>query len=185
MTEWKINKYNGDYTRYSEEVDKWIEGTPLPGDVIHVTNKVTYEYPSVKGSNKEILIGDGSNITTSCSSGTIHIHRGNTVTDADYDYELVDAEPLVLGEGLLSQIESSGNTITYTPGNFSLEQMEEWYQATLPEESRNTYTVEPVSLNLGSSMTMNSELMQHWRDALIDASRIPAQFIRNPEENER
>ena len=50
MTEWKINKYNGDYTRYSDEVEKWITGTPVNGDSIEVSKSITYEYAVEKSA---------------------------------------------------------------------------------------------------------------------------------------
>jgi len=52
MDNWKINKYDGQYSRYSEEVDKWIVGTPKPGDTIEVSNTISYEYPTIDKTEK-------------------------------------------------------------------------------------------------------------------------------------
>ena len=75
--EWKINKFNGDYNRFSEETGQWIVGTPEMGDTIEVTKDISYVYsvPAVPKLNAslnveklkkyfdeaDIMAGDGHN----------------------------------------------------------------------------------------------------------------------------
>ena len=183
MTEWTINKFNGDYSRYSEEVEDWIIGTPKPGDVVNITTDLFYEYPeereqdlngtsmrntfstarrggrdeaarqawldeAVSGTFAtsvntagEIRYVDptvltSNTIMSSDGEGTITITanelaNGFTATAVSEDTDTVNytmntsEEDLQLGEGLLSQIESSGTTTSYNSNRFTIQDLED------------------------------------------------------------
>lgn len=56
--EWKISRFSGRYSRWDEESQSWINGTPSKGDIVEVTPDIRYEY-YVDNGEKNLKLGDG------------------------------------------------------------------------------------------------------------------------------